>query len=330
MPTISVVIPTYNCQQYIAEAIESAIAQEASELIIVDDGSTDDTQAVVNSFSQLTSGPKVHYVYQQNQGVCAARNHGIRLAQGELIAFLDADDWYLPNKLAQQASVFATDPDIGLVQSGWQRVTDSGALIAAVTPWEIAPELTLTTWLRHKPVLPSALMIRKTWLARVGGFDVKFQAAEDVDLVTRLAAKGCRGAWLKEVAVSYRQRSDSAMGDGLVQARDLAMFLDKFFRQPDLPAAAQLQEKSVRYHTLVWAAWYLQHTGYLPEMAEYLRRAWGYSPYLPIEAIAHWTESFTSFSLEAGSPIDMSTLISSSDWQALVRWLLTQKTLQIN
>ena len=328
MLNISVVIPTYNCQRYIAKAIESAIAQEVSELIVVDDGSTDSTKTVVDTFSQLSSGPRVHYVYQPNQGVCAARNHGIRLAQGELVAFLDADDWYLPNKLARQASLFVADSELGLVQSGWQRVTESGQVIAAVKPWEIAPELTLATWLRHKPVLPSALMVRKSWLARVGGFDPEFEAAEDVELVTRLAVKGCRSAWLKEVAVSYRQRSGSAMGDGLVQARDLAKFLDKFFQQPDLPATAQLLENSVRYHTLVWAAWYLQSTGCWPQMADYLRQAWRYSPYLPMETLTHWIESFTSFALDAGSPVDMQALIASPDWQELVRWLLAQRQLQ--
>ena len=328
MPNVSVIIPTYNCQQYLAKAIESAIAQEVGEVIVVDDGSTDRTRHIVEAFSQLDFQPELYYIYQTNQGVCAARNRGIRAARGDLIAFLDADDWYLPHKLSRQASLFANDPDLGLVQSGWQRVTESEQLIAAVRPWEFAPELTLANWLRYKPVLPSALMIRKRWLVEVGGFDPEFQAAEDVELVSRLAVSGCRAAWLKEVAVSYRQRSGSAMGNGLIQARDLAKFLDKFFQQPELPAAAQLLESSVRYHTLVWAAWYLQNTGYLPEMADYLRQSWHYSPYLPTEALAHWIESFDSFSLNAGNPIDMNTLLASSDWQRLVRWLLQQKHLQ--
>ncbi|PZO08609.1 MAG: glycosyl transferase [Leptolyngbya foveolarum] len=327
MPNISVIIPTYNCQQYLTQAIESAIAQEVSEIIVVDDGSADDTRSVVDTFSQLNFQPELRYIYQPNQGVCAARNHGIRVAQGDLVAFLDADDWYLPHKLARQASLFADDPDLGIVQSGWQRVTESEQFIAAVRPWEVAPELTLANWLRYKPVLPSALMIRKHWLVKVGGFDPEFQAAEDVELISRLAVGGCRAAWLKEVAVSYRQRSGSAMGNGLIQARDLAKFLDKFFQQPNLPAAAQLLESSVRYHTLVWAAWYLQSTGYRLEMADYLQRSWHYSPYLPTEALAHWIESFDSFSRAAGSPIDIGALLDSSDWQKLVRWLLLQKHL---
>lgn len=327
MLTISVVIPTYNCQKYIAKALESAIAQEVGEIIVVDDGSVDDTCSVVKSFIDRDARPKLVYARQQNQGVCAARNHGVRLAQGELIAFLDADDWYLPNKIAKQAAVFAADPNLGLVQGGWQRVSELGEVLATIKPWENVPELNMASWLRYKPVLPSALMIRRSWLEQVGGFDPAFQAAEDVELVSRLAARGCRSAWLKSVTVSYRQRSGSAMGDGLVQARDLAKFLDKFFQQPNLPATAQLLESSVRYHTLVWAAWYLQATGYLPEMADYLRRAWQYSPYLPAKALVHWIESFARFSSEANAPLDIDTLIGSSEWQGLVRWLMVQKSL---
>ena len=325
MLTISVVIPTYNCQHYIAKAIESAIAQEVSEIIVVDDGSTDNTHSVVDEFLSRSLQPKLRYVRQPNRGVCAARNHGIRIAQGELVAFLDADDWFLPNKLAKQKALFAADIELGLVQSGWQRVNESGQLIFEVKPWESVPELTLASWLRHKPVLPSALMIRKCWLEKVGGFDPAFRAAEDVELVSRLAVQGCQSAWLKEVAVSYRQRSGSAMGNGLIQASDLSKFLDKFFQQSDLPATAQLLENSVRYHTLVWAAWYLQSTGYLSEMADYLRRAWQHSPYLPAAALVHWVESFTSFSAEAGRPIDIRALLDSPDWQGLVRWLLVTK-----
>lgn len=327
MLTVSVVIPTYNCQQYIAEALESAIAQDVSEIIVVDDGSTDETSGVVDAFFSRSFQPELIYLYQSNQGVCAARNYGIQVATGDLVAFLDADDWYLPNKIIKQAALFERDPDLGLVQSGWQRVDESGRLIATVRPWETAGDLTLATWLRHKPVLPSALMIQRAWLKEVGGFDPAFQAAEDVELVSRLAARGCRSAWLKEVAASYRQRSNSAMGDGLVQARDLSKFLDKFFQQPELPATAQLLENSVRYHTLVWAAWYLQSTEHLPEMAEYLQRAWQYSPYLPAAALTHWMESFVEFSREAGRSLDVRALMDSPDWQKLVQWLLKQHRL---
>ncbi len=319
--SISVVIPTYNCEQYIAEAVQSALNQVAMEVIVVDDGSTDNTYQAI----ERLANPRLRYVHQQNQGVSAARNHGIYIARGELVAFLDADDYFLPHKLSQQKSIFAANPDLGLVQSGWQRVDDLGRSIATVALWESATELTVETWLRFKPVLPSALMIKRDWLIRVDGFDPQLRAAEDVDLVSRLALNGCQSAWLKEIAVSYRQRSNSAMGNSLVQAQDLSKFLNKFFQQPDLPESVQLLEASVRYHTMVWAAWYLHHTGCTEEMTHCLQVAWQHSPYLPLEALIHWVESFSEFSQQWGQPLEIVELIQSSAWQQLVQWLLRQK-----
>jgi len=321
MLDVSVVIPTYNCQQYIYQAIQSALGQAVSEVIVIDDGSTDDTQSIVK---QLDCS-RLRYIFQRNQGVSAARNYGIDSASGQLIAFLDADDYYLPGKIEQQVALFEATPELGLVQSGWQKVNETGQPLGAVTLWESVPKLTVENWLQFKPVLPSALMVRREWLRKVEGFDRQLKAAEDVDLVSRLALQGCQCAWLEQVAVSYRQRGDSAMGDGKVQAQDLSKFLDKFFlRQGELPESVQMLERSVRYHTLVWAAWYLQHTGELAEMADYLKRAWPYSPHLPVGALIHWVDSFASFSEASGSPLDMENLTQSAHWQQLVQWLFAQ------
>ena len=333
MLNISIVIPTYNCQQYIAEAIESALQNASAtahqsaqndhilEVVVIDDGSTDETQTVISNIKH----PKLHYIYQKNQGVSAARNHGIYVARGELIAFLDADDSILSNKLSQQREMFVAEPSLGRVQSGWQKVDEQGSPLAAVALWESVPSLSTENWLKFKPVLPSALMVKREWLLKVDGFDPQLRAAEDVDLVSRLSLKGCQSAWLKEIAVNYRQRTGSAMGNALIQAQDLSKFLDKFFQLSDLPESIQLLESSVRYNTLVWSAWYLLHTHHKKEMAHQLKRAWKYSPYLPLEALIHWAESFSSFSNDWGKPLDMADLIGSDEWQSLVKWLLSQK-----
>lgn len=319
--SVSVVIPAYNCQQYIAESVESAIAQSSREVIVIDDGSTDHTAEVIKGINHS----KLNYVHQDNRGVGAARNEGIRRATGDLIAFLDADDVFLPEKLAQQIAIFETAPELGLVQSGWQLIDETGQKFEEVTPWGTTPELTLENWLKFKPVLPSALMVRRDLLLAIEGFDPQLRAAEDVDLVCRLALNGCQSAWLKSVGVSYRQRANSAMGNGLVQAQDLNTFLNKFFQQPDLPECVQLMEASVRYHTMVWAAWYLHHTGYTKEMSQYLNIAWEHSPYLPIEALIHWVESFEGFSRSSGKPLDMAGLTESDEWKNVVKQLLSKQ-----
>ena len=321
-PQVSVVIPTYNCDRYLSQAVESVLSQKRCdfELIIIDDGSTDKTKQALQPYRNF-----LHYVYQNNQGVCLARNHGIKLAQGEFIAFLDADDFFLPGKLAAQLAIFDSQQSLGIVHSGWRRVDAEGKLIMNVTPWQSYPELNLETWLKFKPVLPSAMMFRRQWLERIGGFDPQFRVAEDVDLVLRLALAGCHAAWLPQITVCYRQHEQSAMTNGLPQAECLTKLLDKFFQEPHLPKQIQLLENNVRHNTLVWIAWYLYETKQYVEMAEYLQQAWNYTPYLPVETVVKWVESFAEFSRSWVKNLDSDYLAKLPSWQKLLTWVINKR-----
>ena len=318
-PTISVIIPTYNCERYITQAIVSILQQQNCEyeVIVIDDGSTDQTEEILKPYQNL-----MRYLRQQNQGVAAARNRGIAEARGELIAFLDADDYFLPDKLAAQAAIFAKRPNIGIVHSGWQRVNSQGKKLLEVRPWENVAQLDLEGWLRWKPVLPSAMMFRREWLEYVGGFDPRFPPAEDTELVLRLAFKGCQSTWLRRITVCYRQHEQSAMHKGLPQARSLAAVMDNFFGQPELPEKVRLMEHSVRYGTLVWIAWYLHYTDHQAEMVEYLKQAWYYTPFSPLETVINWTESFAEFAHNWGVNFDPNLLTQSPEWQYLVQWVI--------
>ena len=318
-PEISVVIPTYNCAGYITQAIESVLSQTNCnyELLVIDDGSTDNTRQVLQPYSHV-----LRYVYQNNQGVCAARNRGIKLAQGEYIAFLDADDFFLPGKLAAQLAVFKTQPNLGIVHSGWRRVNFQGKTLIDVQLWESIPNLTVESWLKWKPVLPSAMMFRRQWLEKVGGFDPQYTVAEDVDLVLRLALAGCQAQWLRQVTVCYRQREESAMTDGLPQARDLTTLVDNFFSQPNLPENILLLEKQVRYGTLVWIAWYLYHTGQSDQMIFYLQRAWRHTPYVPMATVVSWVDSFAEYAQNIGAEFDADSLGKSPEWRDLMGWVI--------
>lgn len=317
-PRVSVVIPTYNSDRYLAKAIDSALAQTYldREVIVIDDGSTDRTKVILQGY-----GDRIRPIYQPNQGVAIARNVGVAGAQGEFVAFLDADDVFLPHKLTEQVAVFDADPTLGMVHSGWQRVNAEGVLLLTVEPWHWVPRLTLETWLRWKPVLPSAMMIRRDWLVRSGGFDPRFPPAEDTELILRLALMGCRAEWLRQVTVYYRQHGESAMYKGLPQARSLAAVIDHFFSQPNLPPSIRLLEARTRYSTLVWIAWYLYHTGHGAEMVSYLRQAWAYRSHSPIQTVIHWADSFAEFSQAVGVPFNAYTLMRSPEWQQLERWV---------
>jgi glycosyltransferase involved in cell wall biosynthesis len=317
-PLVSVIIPVYNGDRFIAAAIESVLAQtwQDFEIIVVDDGSQDNTSIVLQGY-----GDRIRAVYQSNQGVAVARNHGIQLARGRWVAFLDADDTFLPDKLAAQLAFADANPHLGMVHSGWQRVSEAGHPLMVVEPWHDIPDLTLESWLRWKPVLPSAMLFRRDWLVKSGGFDRQFPPAEDTELVLRLAAMGCEAGWLRQVTVHYRQHDASAMHRGLPQARSLSAVIDHFFRQPHLPEPIRWQESQIRYDTCVWIAWYLHHTGHLPEMARYLQQSWMYSPYPMMETIVHWADSFTAFSRSWGSELNAEGLASSAEWQGLMRWI---------
>ena len=121
-PVVSVVIPTHNFGHFVAEAIGSVLNQTVAiaEIIVVDDGSTDDKNEVVGRF-----GEKVRYIVQANAGVCAARNRGVSLSRGSHIAFLDADDTWEPTKIEKQLVKFSEDAEIGLVHCGLREFDDA-------------------------------------------------------------------------------------------------------------------------------------------------------------------------------------------------------------
>lgn len=183
---ISVVIPAYNAAAFVGEAVRSVLAQSrpADEVIVVDDGSTDDTAARLAEF-----GPPVRAVRQANGGVSSARNRGVREATGDLIAFLDADDVWHPRKLEMQVPALLADPALGLLGTGtfaWP-----GAVPALAEPLPPARPVALTDLVVRNAFTASSVVARAEVLRRAGEFDVRQQGTEDYDLwlrVARLAA----------------------------------------------------------------------------------------------------------------------------------------------
>lgn len=179
---VSVIIPTYNRASFLKEAIESVLGQsyEYFELIIVDDGSTDDTKQLVQSFKDK----RISYFYQENKGVSQARNLGIKKSQGEVIAFLDSDDFWLKDKLKKQI-FFLQESDFWVVQckEKWIR---KGKFVnpcfkhrmPAGWFWEKALKLCL--------IGPSCVLLRREVFEEIGLFDPRLKACEDYELWLRL------------------------------------------------------------------------------------------------------------------------------------------------
>ena len=184
-PLVSVVIPTYNRAWVIKEAVDSVLAQDYKdfELIIVDDGSTDNTSDVLASY-----GEDVRVLFQENKGVSAARNRGVAEASGQLVAFLDSDDLWLPKKLSMQVEFFNKTPDALICQTEevWIR---NGIRVNPKKRHKKPSGMIFEPSLALCLVSPSAVMIRRDVLDREGGFDETLPACEDYDLWLRLSSR---------------------------------------------------------------------------------------------------------------------------------------------
>lgn len=233
MPTVSIVIPTYNRAHMVGDAIRSVLGQTYSdwELIVVDDGSEDDTNNVVSAFDD----PRIKYVFQANKGLPGARNAGIRAGSSPYVAFLDSDDLFLPHKLEHQVAMLARRSALGLVAAGHIEVDAHLHERRTMQPWLGNPTLTLCDLLTSCPFIIPSVLVRREWLERVGLFDENMRFVEDWDLWLRLAHAGCAMDWLKQPVCCYRYHGNNMVRNVPLMKAGLLRALDKFYRQSDLP-----------------------------------------------------------------------------------------------
>ncbi len=186
---VSVIIPTYNRRELVQRAIRSVLEQtrEVQEIIVVDDGSSDGTQAAIAA----AFGNRVHCVGQANGGVSSARNHGLRLARGRLLALLDSDDEWLPEKTRLQAQWLDERPDFGMVLCDVERTDAQHQPFDVMRRREVLPEDgQILKWVLLNPFLvPASVLMRREVYDSVGGFDETLATGEDLDLHLRVAAR---------------------------------------------------------------------------------------------------------------------------------------------
>lgn len=184
MPLVTVVIPVFNGEPFVAKAVQSVRAQTMNdvEIIVVDDGSTDGTQAVL---AQLERTHLIRWYQQDHGGPARSRNRGIESARGEFIALLDCDDVWLPDKLAAQLSIMRGDPEVGLVHTDFDVVDEHGAVLEHVSARQ-SPEPIVQAFVGGHTALPSTLLIRKEVLQKVGALRPELYGSEDSDLTVRL------------------------------------------------------------------------------------------------------------------------------------------------
>ena len=255
-PEVSVIIPTYNRSFYLRQAVESVLNQTFSdfEVIVVDDGSTDDTEAVMQEFSDS----RIHYFHQSNRGRSVARNNGFNHAQGEYIAFLDDDDLFLPEKLRTQIALLEQRPALGFVASGFQYVDNDRSVIETTRPWLRYPELDLRTFLHEcAPLHLSASLFRQQTLRELHYcFDSSLDPFEDTDFFLRIFLGGNKFDWVPGIVSSYRMHENGTFSqmNGLQYNTRVKRFLGKFFRYKKVPESLLCEKREVyAYYDLLSA-----------------------------------------------------------------------------
>lgn len=186
LPTVSVVIPAYNRARYLRQAVDSVLDQDYPDLevLVVDDGSTDDTPGILASY-----GPRVHAVTQKNAGPSAARNRGVREAAGELVAFHDSDDLMLPGRLRAQAALFAKNPDLGLASADYLKIGPDGEALGS-DRLSLADRLRLASGVCYRNFFATpTVMVRRACLKATGLFAEDLSFGEDWDLWLRLLSR---------------------------------------------------------------------------------------------------------------------------------------------
>jgi glycosyltransferase involved in cell wall biosynthesis len=269
-PLVSVIIPAYNQGPLLARAIRSVLAQtyERREIIVVNDGSTDDvTRRTVMGF-----GEAIVYAEQPNGGVAAARNTGIERARGQLIALLDQDDMWLPHKLDTQMEALAANPGVAVVHSSYHLIGADGhrSGTARLPEGRYRP---LPRLFVENHIIPCTVVFDRALVPGELPFDPSVNGSDDWDLWLRLALEGHDFYCIAEPLAEYRVHADMTSRDSVFMARAGLRVLDKVYARNSLHESAYRVRGRAYGLRHGWAAWVLLAGGDLPGARAHLAKA---------------------------------------------------------
>ncbi|HZR83430.1 MAG TPA: glycosyltransferase family A protein [Candidatus Binatia bacterium] len=211
--TVSALIPVWNGAAFLSEAIASALAQEPAvdEVVVIDDGSTDESGAIARSH-----GPRIRCVRQEHSGLAAARNAALRSSRGDVVAFLDADDVWPPERLSRLLRALERNPDCEIAQGRLQRMVRDERTMR----WELVDE----SW--RAPNVATAL-IRRSAFEKVGLFDESVAGGDDVDWLLRARELGVRETVVDAITLLYRRHDGNMTNDVAADQRRLLRVLGR-------------------------------------------------------------------------------------------------------
>jgi teichuronic acid biosynthesis glycosyltransferase TuaG len=293
MSTFSVIIPVYNAGAYITQSLTSVFAQSFGdfEVIVVDDGSTDNTAEQVKSFSDRAA---LRYIHQTNAGPAAARNTGLALAQGQLIAFLDSDDLWHPRKLEAHFERMQNSPQMGM-SFNWFEIFYDHPQEQRLAPWFVPPAKPRLYWVdfleRNWTGTSSTVVVRAECLKGRRGFDARFHTGEDYHLWLEIAQEGWEIGFIPETLTIYRKRPSSLTVNYVQIALDELHVMEDAAQSCDSQSQVAIELAITRRRLdVAWAyfksgqnrlAWQSLQKGYraIPQfVVERLTRKWLYRP----------------------------------------------------
>ena len=233
-PRVSVIIPSYNHERFLGQAIDSALSQtlRPHEVIVVDDGSTDGTAAVLSRY-----GDRIQAIRQANSGVSAARNAGVARSTGDLLAFLDADDEWRPQKLELQVQAWQADPGLGLVHCGVEDIDGDGQPLREHAQGLSGTDVAAAMLLFRGPTIlggGSGVLIPRAVFDTAGGFDLRLSTSADWDLYYRIASQ-YPIAFVPAPLLRYRLHGSNMHGNVRAMEHDMLLAYQKAFADPAAP-----------------------------------------------------------------------------------------------
>ena len=259
-PAVSVITPAYNAGKYIGDTLQSALKQtfEDFEVVVVDDGSTDDTAAIAQSFA--SRDPRIRLIRQPNRGIGGARNVAMTQARGRVLALLDSDDTWVPSYLQEQMSILDARPEFHVVSANALNL--GGPLDG--TPLRPVPadgqvfEVTLLHLIQREDAVCILSVFRREILDAIGGFDEALRGSEDYDFGLRALAAGFRIGFNPRPLGWYRRRPDSVSADEILMLHAIAFPLAKVRRlcgdRPEIREAVDRQLERFARRRLVVSA----------------------------------------------------------------------------
>jgi len=266
---ISVILATYNTERFVCQAVQSVLDQTYGnfEVIIVDDGSTDGTRALLEPYLR---DPRVSYVYQPNAGQPAADNHGLALARGSLIAFIDADDAWVPDKLERQLPLFA-NPAVGVVYGPIIRIDENGRVVPAADATRHAGRITERLFVEN--FIPfTTTVVRRACFEKAGQFDVHLRTSYDYDLWLRISTDW-EFAFVEQPAAYYRTWSGQMSHRRFRVFYECGMLIMRRFQAAHPQAISASASREAWAHTYTGRAYFVRkyERSMLGALGDYLR-----------------------------------------------------------